>query len=200
MGDSGRGHWFAVGVYLTYLAVGLGFYKVLDSVRGEYAVVSRWAYVLTALLCGVLAIFSFLDYVKARRGRIEDMALVMPEGLRQRVRAVIWRSSSARAFVPVALATGAVVSLMELACTGQIYLPVLVSLASAPESRMETLPLAVVFVLVYFGTTSLQLGLFLRRHTAIVKLGTALLFAALAAWLFSLILVSLSWEAARQDG
>jgi hypothetical protein len=45
------------------------------------------------------------------------------------------------------------------------------------------LPLVVVFVLVYFGTTSLQLGLFLKRRAALVKLGTAFLFVTMAIWL-----------------
>ena len=54
---------------------------------------------------------------------------------------------------------------------------------------MFIVPLVVVFCLAYFGTTSLQLGLFLRRHTATVKLGTALLFAALALWLIFSVVV-----------
>ena len=45
------------------------------------------------------------------------------------------------------------------------------------------LPLVVVFVLTYFGTSSMQLGLFLQKRTAAIKLGTAVLFAALAVWL-----------------
>jgi hypothetical protein len=48
---------------------------------------------------------------------------------------------------------------------------------------MFILPLVVVFLLVYFGTTSLQLGVFLKRNAALVKLGTALLFITMAVWL-----------------
>jgi hypothetical protein len=47
------------------------------------------------------------------------------------------------------------------------------------------LPLIVVFGLAYFGTTSDQLGLFLYRRTAAIKLVTALLFVVLAGWLIS---------------
>lgn len=45
------------------------------------------------------------------------------------------------------------------------------------------LPLVIVFVLAYYGTTSYQLGRFLERNTARVKLGAVVLFAAFAAWL-----------------
>ncbi len=186
---------FALGVFLTYLATGLGLYKLVDLIRGAHALVGRVVYALSALLCAMLGVMSFLDYLKARRGRLEEMALVMPEGLRRRVHAVIRRTSDARAFVVVALATGAVVSFLELACTGQIYFATIVSMVDVPGFQARALPLLVlyclmfivplivVFVLVYFGTTSYQLGLFLRRHTATVKLGTALLFLLLAGWL-----------------
>jgi hypothetical protein len=45
------------------------------------------------------------------------------------------------------------------------------------------LPLAVVFGMAYYGTTSVELGLLLKRRTGAVKLGTAVVFAALAVWL-----------------
>ncbi len=48
---------------------------------------------------------------------------------------------------------------------------------------MFILPLVVVFVLAYFGTTSEQLGQFINRRTAAVKLATAGLFLLLAGWL-----------------
>lgn len=186
---------FALGVFLTYLAIGLGLYKLVDLIRGVHALAGRVVYALSALLCAVLGVMSFTDYLKARRGQIEEMALVMPEGLRRCVHAVIRRTSNARAFVIVALMTGAVVSFLELACTGQVYFATIVSLIDAPGFQAQALPLlvlyclmfivplVVVFVLVYFGTTSYQLGLFLRHHTATVKLGTALLFLTLAGWL-----------------
>ena len=48
---------------------------------------------------------------------------------------------------------------------------------------MFVLPLVVVFVLAYFGATSQQLGLFIHRRTATVKLATAGLFVLLAVWM-----------------
>jgi cytochrome c biogenesis protein CcdA len=186
---------FALGVFLTYLAIGLGLYKLMDAIRDTYAVAGRVVYIAIALFCGVLGILSFLDYLKARRGQIEDMALVMPEGLRRRVHAVIRRANSARAFVIVALATGAAVSFLELACTGQVYLATIISMVNTQGAQAQAIPLlvlynlmfivplVVVFVLVYFGASSHQLGLFLHRYAATVKLGTALLFLVLAGWL-----------------
>jgi len=189
---------FALGVFVAYLAVGFGLYRLLDVLRRVAPFttsLNRWLYGLTALLCAVLAVVSFLDYLKARRGRIEDMALSLPDRLRQRVRAVIRTGQRMRGFVVATFITGLIVSLIELACTGQIYLPTIIYMTSVPTLRaqgslylllynvMFVLPLVIVFALTYFGTTSYQLGRFLQKHTATVKLGTALLFAALTVWL-----------------
>jgi hypothetical protein len=62
---------------------------------------------------------------------------------------------------------------------------------------MFVLPLIGVFLLVYFGTTSKQLLGWMNRRTAAVKLGTAVLFLLLAAWLGYSILASMGlWAGA----
>jgi len=186
---------FTLGVFLAYLAVGLGFYKVLDLLGNLLATLGRWVYSLTALLCGALAVFSFLDFLKARRGEIGDMTLNLPHGLRMRINAVIRRGHKSQAFVAGAFFTGLVVSFLELACTGQVYLPTIIFVMSQPQMRVQAfvflvlynllfiLPLVVVFILACYGTGSKQLTHFLQRQAATVKLGMALLFAALATWL-----------------
>ena len=187
---------FTLGVFLAYLTVGVGFYKVLDLLGDLLTTLGRWVYGLTALLCAALAVFSFLDYLKARRGEIGDMALNLPHGLRMRINAIIRRGRKSQAFVAGAFVTGVVVSFLELACTGQVYLPTIIFVISQPQMRVRALlflvlynllfilPLVVVFVLVYYGTAgSKQLTRFLQRRAAAVKLGMTLLFAGLAAWL-----------------
>jgi len=53
---------------------------------------------------------------------------------------------------------------------------------------MFIVPLVVVFLLVYRGTTSKQLLEWMNRRAASVKLGTAALFLLLAGWLgYSLV-------------
>jgi hypothetical protein len=66
---------FTLGVFLAYLGVGLGFYKVLDLLGDLLTTLGRWVYGLTGLFCAALAVFSFLDFLKARRGEIGDMTL-----------------------------------------------------------------------------------------------------------------------------
>ncbi len=186
---------FTLGVFLAYLVVGLGFYKVLDLLGDLLTTLGRWVYGLTGLLCAVLAVFSFLDFLRARRGETGDMTLNLPHSLRMRINAVIRKGRRSEAFVVGAFVTGVVVSFLELACTGQVYLPTIVFVMSQPEMRVRAfvflvlynllfvLPLVVVFILAYYGTGSKQLTRFLQRRAATVKLGMTLLFAALATWL-----------------
>jgi cytochrome c biogenesis protein CcdA len=186
---------FTLGVFLAYLAVGLGFYEVLGMLGHLLTRLGRWVYGLTAVLCAGLAVVSLLDYLKARRGDIGDMSLNLPHSLRMRINAVIRRGRGAQAYMVGAFVTGLIVSFLELACTGQVYLPTIIFVTSVPELRVRAvlylvlynllfiLPLIVVFILAYYGTTSKDLTRFMQRNAATVKLGMVLLFAFLAAWL-----------------
>jgi cytochrome c biogenesis protein CcdA/peroxiredoxin len=186
---------FTLGVFLAYLLVGLGLYRVLDRLGGALTTAGRWVMIATAVVCAVLAALSVRDYFLARRGRLKDMSLNLPHALRTRIHAVIRRGKRARYFVAGAFATGLVVSILELACTGQVYLPTIIFVTSVPELRatalgylvlynlLFVLPLVVVFVAVYLGTSSQQLTDWLRRHAQAVKLGLAAFFALMALWL-----------------
>jgi len=191
---------FTAGVFLAYLMVGLGFHHVLGLLGSLLTVLGRWLYGLTAALCAVLAVVSLLDFRKARRGELGDMALNLPHGLRMRINAIIRRGRKARAFVAVAFVTGIAVSFLELACTGQVYLPTIIFVMSVPAMRARAVsflllynilfitPLLVVFILVWYGTAAKQLTGFLQRHAASVKLGMALLFTGLAVWLVTTLI------------
>ena len=157
--------------------------------------IGRWVYGFTALLCITLAVLSFLDVAKARQGNLEDMALNLPKGIRKRINAVIRKGRSTNRYVIGAFATGLVISILELACTGQVYLPTIIFVSSVPELRLRAifylivynllfiLPLVVVFILAYFGTSSHELTNFLKKHAAAVKIGLGILFLALGVWL-----------------
>ena len=123
------------------------------------------------------------------------MRLKLPARLRRWINCTIREGAGLRAFVPVTFVTGAVISIIELACTGQVYLPTIIFVLGVPGLQVRAglylvlynlmfiLPLVVVFGLAYFGTTSQQLGLFIHRRAASIKLITAGLFVLLAGWL-----------------
>lgn len=192
---------FTIGVFLAYLLVGFGFYKVLDLVKVYMEVLSKIVYILTAIFCLVLAYLNIRDYFKTRGGDLEDMALKLPEPLRKRINAAVREGNKSSSYYLSAFVTGLIVSILELACTGQIYLPVIISMSSVPELRnqatlhlvlynlMFIIPLIIVFILAYFGTTSKELTNFLKKNAAAVKIGMAIVFLILAIWLITSLLL-----------
>jgi cytochrome c biogenesis protein CcdA len=185
---------FTLGVFLTYMLVGFGLLKAVQALP-FMATLGRWVYIGAGVLALVLAILSINDYLAARRGKMDDMRLKLPTAWRKQINKVIREGSQLRAFVAVAFATGFVVSLIELACTGQVYLPTILFVMSVPEMRVRAvsylllynvlfiLPLVAVFVLAYAGTSSQKMAVFVNKQTATVKLLTAGIFFVLAVWL-----------------
>ena len=186
---------FTIGVFLAYLAVGLGLYKVLELIGSTLEIVSNIVYAVTGVFCLVLAVLSFLDYRKAKNGQIEDMMLNLPEPLRKRINATIRKGRNTSNYAVGAFFAGVLISFLELACTGQVYLPTIIFVSSIPEMRLRALlyliiynllfilPLVVIFVLVYYGTTSKDLTKFLQERAALVKLIMGFIFIALGGWL-----------------
>jgi cytochrome c biogenesis protein CcdA len=191
---------FTLGVFLAYLMVGLGLYKVLELVGSTLDIIANIVYILTAVFCLVLAVLSFLDYRKAKQGNVGDMMLKLPEPLRKRINKTIRQGNKSRSYIFSAFIVGILISFLELACTGQVYLPTIIFVSSIPELRLQAilflilynllfiLPLVVIFVLVYFGTTSKDLTQFLKEKAATVKFAMGIVFVLLGSWLvYSLV-------------
>ncbi len=183
---------FTAGVFGTYLATGLGLLAFLRELAG-FAAVARWVYRLTAVAALVLAALSLRDFVLCLRGHAREMALQLPAFLKRRVHASIRSRLGLRATGAAAFATGAAVSVLELACTGQVYLPTLVYVSRLPGERLGAVgylvlynlafiaPLVALFALAWAGVGSRVLEGFLRRNVAWVKLALSGLFLGLAA-------------------
>ena len=186
---------FTFSVFLAYLGIGLGLLGVLHALG---TVLAPWLNLLVALLCFSLALLSFLDFLKARRGEHDEMILSLPMRLRRQINRVIREGVRTEAYVGAAFLTGLSVSLIEFFCTGQVYVPILTAL-NQPSLRARALfyltvyclafviPLIVVFLMAYFGTESKVMARFINRHMAKVKLAMAGLFLVLGTWLITMV-------------
>jgi cytochrome c biogenesis protein CcdA len=122
-----------------------------------------------------------------------EMTLQLPGFLKDRIRSAIRESAKATKFVVGAFIAGLVVSLLELACTGQVYLPSIQFMLR--QGRYEAVgplliynlafvtPLIIVFILAWAGMKSDALIRFQQKHTATVKVLMGILFLALTAFL-----------------
>lgn len=192
---------FTLGVFVAYLGVGLGLYQVLEMVSETLDTIAKIVYAVTGVFCLVLAGLSFRDYKKAKDGDIHDMLLTLPEPMRKRINTTIRRGRKTRNYILGAFGAGIMISFLELACTGQVYLPTIIFVSSIPELRLQAflylvlynllfiLPLVVIFVLVYFGTTSKDLTQWLHEKASAVKFAMSLVFIALGSWLIVSLII-----------
>ncbi len=69
---------FTSGIFLSYLLMGWGLFKVLGMFQ-SLTDLARWIYPITALIVTGLAIVSFMDYYKVHRKRSSQMFLTLPK-------------------------------------------------------------------------------------------------------------------------
>ena len=188
---------FTVGVFVTYLLVGLGAMSLLKLVN-TIKVVGMVLYGAMAVGCFVLAGISVRDYALARQGRFKEMTLNLPDRLRDRIKGRIRAASGA--YIGAALVSGLVVSLLELACTGQVYLPTISFVVGIPQMRASAisylviynlvfiLPLVVILFLAVYGVSAARLQDWFVQNAAKTKLIMAVLFLVLGGLLVSQVL------------
>jgi cytochrome c biogenesis protein CcdA/glutaredoxin len=183
---------FSAAVFLTYLAIGFGFFEFLQSIADMMRTLSLILYIVIAVIAFVIGVVSVYDFVLIRRGDLRDMKLQLPAALKRRIQLTISKRSRMRNYLVGAVVAGAVVSLLELACTGQVYLPTITWAVQDPALRpyayrllvvynlMFVTPLVAIIVLTYYGLSSQQLASFLQKRAAVVKLATAAFFFGMA--------------------
>ncbi len=183
---------FILAVFLAYFMAGLVLHTVLEKITAQVAGIRRyldWAFGGLALLAALL---SFRDAIKAKAGKLDEMTLQLPGFLKDRIRGVIRTGAKARRFVIAAFAAGFVISFLELACTGQVYAPIIYGIQQGRGDAVAWLlaynlafitPLVVIFLLAFTGMSNKRLIEFQTRHTFAVKIALGLIFTALAGFI-----------------
>jgi len=180
---------YTLGVFVTYTLVGVGLLKAATLAQSV-----PWAGPLLDIvtLVGLVALtgFSLFDAWQAHRGRTKEMALKLPGFLDRTLRTVVRRQRSLAIGLPAAFGLGALISLLEFVCTGQVYLPTLVYMNQTQGDNALPLllwynlafiaPLLAVFLAIHLGTGHRSLVLWAQKHLATTKLLLALVFGLLA--------------------
>ncbi|MBA7483247.1 hypothetical protein ES707_18758 [subsurface metagenome] len=184
------GIFFTTAVFLTYFLIGLGLFQGLRAafVFPMVALIIKWALIGALLLLSGLSLY---DYYLVRSGKSSEMVLQLPRFFKLKIHETIRKRVRTTALIGASLMLGVLVSIFELACTGQVYFPViayLVRLGKDPRAYIYlllynsgfVLPLLLVFLLIYFGMNSGVIVSLFQRSIKLVKLGLAFLFLILA--------------------
>lgn len=178
-------------VFITYFLLGLGLFEFLRRLEGYRTASLIFKYLLTGFLL-VMAGLSLYDFIQYRRGRSDEMLLKLPGFLQSAARRTIRGQMKSYHIVGSSLLLGVTVSIFELGCTGQVYLPILGYIVrTKPGALMELgllllynlafiIPLAAVFVMVYRGFSSKKIGEFFSRKLSLVKVTFCVMFVGLA--------------------
>jgi len=189
---------FICGIFLAYLGIGFG---LLTFMRGASAfeflrLTVRYLFTGMALL---FALFSFKDALWAGRGQEEKMLLQLPKNLKKRIHAVIRENTSGQGSLPFLMLisfalSGFIVALLELACTGQIYLPTIAYMLQSGAGKDAglqlvwllvynlafILPLTGILVLALAGVEQQTVRNWFSKNIAAGKTAMGLLFVLLA--------------------
>ena len=185
--------------------MGLGLSQLVRWISGMPALsaVVTWGIVG---LCGILAILSIRDAVKAANGQIREMTLQLPKGLKETIKIVLMRFRRTPHLIVGGFVAGMLISMVELACTGQVYLPIIkLMLATAGNQRLNAfllllfynvcfiVPLLAVLAMAYYGAASEWLTAFFRRHVAVAKGALAGVFTLMSVLLIVFAVTGVTW-------
>jgi len=181
---------YTLAVFLTYLLLGVGLAGLAERLTGTPLAAALVRGILLGML-GLLAVLSLRDALICWRGGAEKMSLRLPRFLTRLVHARIRHGAKARFILPAAFATGMIVSLLELACTGQVYLPTILFVLGTSAARSTAfswlvlynlafvVPLVAVFALYAGGLRSQPLTAWFNRHAVLAKLLMTTVFLAM---------------------
>ncbi|MGB9749393.1 MAG: hypothetical protein ACPLWB_00890 [Caldisericia bacterium] len=192
---------FTLGVFIAYLLSGVGLFRIIQ----KYSIIglfSKILYAFTAGLVLIFALYSYLDYLKIKKGEGKDITLQLPGIFKKSAKNIIKKQPKSSLIFLTAFLIAFPISVIEFLCTGQTYLPTIVYIIGIPEltrrailyliiyNLMFVLPLIIIFSGVYFGLTNRNLGELMRKNVGKIKLITSVIFLILGLFLLYLTLRS----------
>ncbi len=143
----------------------------------------KWILIFFLLIIAVLSLY---DFFQIRKGRAVDIVLQLPSFLKLQIHSVVRKQARNTSIIAGSVVLGFLVSLFELACTGQIYFPAIAYMLKTGQrsgyfyliiyNASFILPLMFVFFLIYKGTGSKVITQFFQNHMAGIKISLSLLF------------------------
>ncbi|MCM8820161.1 MAG: hypothetical protein NC925_05135 [Candidatus Omnitrophica bacterium] len=194
------GSFYCFAVFLTYLLIGLGFFNFLYTIKNIYLAIKIFYY-LVAFVCFVFAGFSFYDSIKFKKEKdVETITLQLPKFLKKKINVVIGSqlrqtNKDALNLAISSFIIGCLVSILEAACTGQVYLPTIVFILKYTPYKLKAFaylllynlafifPLIVIFIVSLIGFGSQRLNNFLKKHLSLFKIILAIVFLLLGVFI-----------------
>ncbi|OQX70749.1 MAG: hypothetical protein B6D62_03690 [Candidatus Cloacimonas sp. 4484_275] len=184
---------YTFAVFITYFSVGILGLSILEYLQKLkfLTLLIKFIFLITGILVLIFAFYSLYDFYLFKKGKTSEMVLQLPTKIKQKIHKSIREKSKIRNYVLAAFLIGFLVSLQELFCTGQVYLPTLVYMSRLSGFRnlayfylviynlLFIVPLIIVFLLVYWGMSSQTLAKWMQKRLGTMKILMAIIFLLL---------------------
>jgi hypothetical protein len=185
-------------VFIVYFFIGMGLINILDFFM-KFRGFTKIVYMSAGILTFVLAVLSFYDYYKlscSTNSSSSDVTLQLPKSIKILMNRITNKLSSSAFFIPFGFFLGAIVSVLEFLCTGQVYLPTIIYMLKVPSLKLRAamflsvyslffvIPLVVIFVTLLLTINTGRIQAMDKKYVKLIKLFTGLLFLTFSAIIF----------------
>jgi thiol-disulfide isomerase/thioredoxin len=184
---------FSLGVFAACIAGGLGAFQWLDNSADWLTILGRWVYGLMALCCCFVAAVILYRFIRVRSGKISKG---LPGLLETGTGEPVDQGRNAPGIAGASFIAGILVFLLAVAYPGHAGQPAINYFSSFPNLQLQqagllvlysllfVVPVAAVFLLVYYGIASGGSQSSLHWKVARVELGMTVILILLSVWLF----------------
>ncbi|MEO0226366.1 MAG: hypothetical protein ABIL05_05390, partial [candidate division WOR-3 bacterium] len=183
------GLFFSLAVFLTYFLIGLGYLQFLDYLT-RFRPISKFIFAGFGILTIILGLLNIYDFLQARTGRLDRMKLQLPDYIKIQIHKSIKAQTRIFGIVLGAFGAGLFVSILEFACTGQVYIPTITFVVSNPQLKIRAITFLTLYNIMFIfplviitGVGSIvstdRVGKFLKARIGTIKVMTALFFITL---------------------
>ena len=138
---------FILGIFLANLSFGLGFRVAYQYLAGNVWLVLT-LYAVSIGVCVLALVLNTIDLVREGRSNAE-VTNQLPDTVKFKLSSIMRKAAFSRLAFPASLLTGFLVGAVELACTGQVYLPTLTYMLSNGQNVVQTLVWLVLYNIMF---------------------------------------------------
>ncbi len=173
---------FAVGKFLMFLLMGIFTYKIMNYIPDKFSVYMKYIFVLFA---AIMLIMNAYDAFQIFTNRVARMKLMLPKSLRHfnqdLLRGMKNALNNTKTVAMAGIIGGAITSLGEFLCTGQIYLGSIIAMSEAGVAPVYStmllvaynialiIPILVITAAIFAGRKTLSLSSFFTKNMGLVK-------------------------------
>ncbi len=135
---------FCLTIFISYFFLGIGLFSVLQSLVSNYNLIN-FVYKTSAIIAIILGLIHLYDAYNSKHKKSENI-LKLSSARRNKINKIIRRNILSYKFlVPSVIIIGFSISILELGCTGQLYIPIITYILRTTQFSLQ----GIFYLLIY---------------------------------------------------